>query len=197
MKADVNSLEMKELFFAVSLMTIILAAGSVNAINAQPFTNQTSNSETESEPRAFTDCYASFYSGMILLQVSEKREIDSESEMKQFFTDTCNFIHDETGKWLDLWNMNELKMLYDQVDMTKFNSKYYPQGIPGSVLDVFSGMGAMAGAVSNGTSINMDDDDFEDEEDNGDNGDNGNNSDDSDDSDNGNNEDNGNNDNNN
>jgi hypothetical protein len=191
---------MKELFVAVSLMTIILAASTVNAINAQPLTNQT-NPETES-PSTFTDCYASFYSGMVLLQVSEKREIDSEPEMKQFFTDTCNFIHDETGKWLDLWNINELKMLYDQVDMTKFNTKYYPQGIPGSILDVFSGMGAMAGAVSNGTSINMDDDDFEDEQDNGDNGDNGDNADtgdngdNADTGDNGNTDDNGNNDNN-
>ena len=180
MKANSNSQEMKELFVAVGLMTVILVASSVNAINAQPFTNQTNNSEMESQSKTFTDCYASFYSGMILLQVSEKREIESEPEMKQFFTDTCNFIHDETGKWLDLWNINELKMLYDQVDMTKFNSQYYPQGIPGSVIDVFTGMGAMAGAVSNGTSINMDDEDFEqdqeDEEDE-DNGDNGNNDD--------------------
>ena len=185
---------MKELFVAVSLMTIILAASSVNSINAQSFTNQTT-SNTESQSRTFTDCYASLYSGMILLQVSEKREIDSESEMKQFFTDTCNFIHDETGKWLDLWNMNELKMLYDQVDMTKFNSKYYPQGVPGSILDVFSGMGAMAGAVSNGTSINMDDEDFEDDEDNGDNGNNDDNGNDDNGNDDNGNDDNGNDDN--
>jgi hypothetical protein len=66
--------------------------------------------------------------------------------------------------------MDELKMLYDQVDMGKFNTKYYPQGIPGSVIDIFSGIGAMAGAVGNGTSINMDDEGFEeDDEDNGDN----------------------------
>ena len=163
---------MKELFVAVSLMTIILTA---SAVNGQPFTNQTNNSVTQSQSRTFTDCYASFYSGMILLQVSEKREIDSEPEMKQFFIHTCNFIHDETGKWLDLWKMNELKMLYDQVDMSKFNAKYYPQGIPGSVLDLFSGIGAMAGSVGNGTAINMEDEDFEDNGDNGDNGDNDNN----------------------
>lgn len=173
-KAHINSHEMKELFVTVGLMTIILAASTVGAVNAQPFTNQTNNSETESPSRTFTDCYASFYSGMILLQVSEKREIDSEPEMKQFFTDTCNFIHDETGKWLDLWKINELKMLYDQADMSKFNAKYYPEGISGSVLDVFSGIGAMAGAVSNGTAINMDDEDIADE-DSGDNGNNGNN----------------------
>ena len=193
MKANVNSQEMKELFVAVSLMTIILIASSVNAINAQQFTNQTNDSGTESQSRTFTDCYASFYSGMILLQVSEKREIDSVPEMKQFFTDTCNFIHDETGKWLDLWNMNELKMLYDQVDMSKFNSKYYPQGVPGPILDVFSGMGAMAGAISDGTSINMEDEDFEDEENNSDdggNGDSGNDGGDGDSGDDGNNNDN-------
>ena len=161
---------MKELFLVFSLLTIILTA---SAVNGQPFDTKTNNTGAESQSRTFTDCYASFYSGMILLQVSEKREIDSEPEMKQFFADTCNFIHDETGKWLDLWKMDELKMLYNQVDMSKFNTKYYPQGIPGSVIDVFSGIGAMAGAVGNGTSINMDDEGFEeDDEDSGDNEDN-------------------------
>lgn len=160
-KVDINSHKMKELFAVFGLLTIVL---TVNAINAQSLGNETSNAGIDSQSRTFTDCYASFYSGMILLQVSEKREIDSESEMKQFFTDTCNFIHDETGKWLDLWKMDELKMLYNQVDMSKFNAQYYPQGVPGSVIDVFSGIGAMAGAVGNGTAINMDDEDFEDDE---------------------------------
>ena len=89
---------MKELFVVFGLLAIILTG---NAVNAQTLGNETINAE-DSQSRTFTDCYASFYSGMILLQVSEKREIDSESEMKQFFTETCNFIHDETGKWLDL-----------------------------------------------------------------------------------------------
>jgi hypothetical protein len=161
---------MKELILVFSLLTIVLTA---SAVNGQPFNTETNTTGAESQSRTFTDCYASFYSGMILLQVSEKREIDSEPEMKQFFTDTCNFIHDETGNWLDLWKMDELKMLYDQVDMSKFNTKYYPTGIPGSVIDVFSGIGAMAGAVGNGTSINMDDEGFdedtEDDEENDDN----------------------------
>lgn len=170
---------MKEWFLVFSLLTIILTS---SAVNGQPFNTETNNTRTESQLRTFTDCYASFYSGMILLQVSEKREIDSEPEMKQFFTDTCNFIHNETGKWLDLWKMDELKMLYDQVDMSKFNTKYYPQGIPGSVIDIFSGIGAMAGAVGNGTSINMDDEGFE--EDDEDSGDNENDGDDGDDGDN-------------
>ena len=187
-KVDSNSHEMKELVLVFSLLTIILTA---SAVNGQPFNTEANNPGTESQSRTFTDCYAGFYSGMILLQVSEKREIDSEPEMKQFFTDTCNFIHDETGKWLDLWKMDELKMLYDQVDMSKFNTKYYPEGIPGSVIDVFSGIGAMAGAVGNGTSINMDDEGFEeDDEDSGDDEDNGDNEDSGDDEDNGDNEDN-------
>lgn len=152
---------MKDLFAVFGLLTIILTA---NAVYAQSLGNETNNAGIDSQSRTFTDCYASFYSGMILLQVSEKREIDSESEMKKFFTDTCNFIHDETGKWLDLWKMDELKMLYNQVDMSKFNAQYYPQGVPGSVIDVFSGIGAMAGAVGNGTAINMDDEDFEEDE---------------------------------
>src|SRR5688572_32002282 len=57
-----------------------------------------------------------------------------------------------TTLFRSLWKMDELKMLYNQVDMSKFNTKYYPQGIPGSVIDVFSGIGAMAGAVGNGRS---------------------------------------------
>lgn len=182
-KVDINSHKMKELFVVFGLLTIILTG---NAVNAQSLGNETFNAEIDSQSKTFTDCYASFYSGMILLQVSEKREIDSESEMKQFFIDTCNFIHDETGKWLDLWKMDELKMLYNQVDMGKFNTKYYPQGIPGDVIDVFSGIGAMAGAVGNGTAINMDDEDFEeDDEDAGDTGDNEDNEDNGDDQDNG------------
>src|SRR3972149_1001094 len=77
-KVDINSHEMKELFLVFSLLTIILTA---SAVNGQPFNTETNNTGTESQSRTFTDCYASFYSGMILLQVSEKREIDSELEI--------------------------------------------------------------------------------------------------------------------
>ena len=39
-------------------------------------------------------------------------------------------------------------MIYDQTDMNEFNIKYYPQGIPESVIDVFSGIAAMAEAAT-------------------------------------------------
>jgi hypothetical protein len=142
-------------FVVVGLLTAFIL--TVNTVNGQPLSNGTNNTEIESQPRTFTDCYSSFYSGMILLKVSEERDIGSEPELKLFFTHTCNFIHDETGKWLDLWKMDELKMIYNQVDMNKFNTKYYPQGIPESVIDVFSGMAAMAGAVGNGTDTTIED----------------------------------------
>ena len=142
-------------FVVVGLLTALIL--TVNTVNGQPLSNGTNNTEIESQPRTFTDCYSSFYSGMILLKVSEERDIGSEPELKLFFTHTCNFIHDETGKWLDLWKMDELKMIYNQVDMNKFNTKYYPQGIPESVIDVFSGMAAMAGAVGNGTDTTTED----------------------------------------
>ena len=137
---------MKELVVVVGLLTAFIL--TVSAVNGQPLDNGTNNTEIESQPRTFTDCYSSFYSGMVFLKVSEERDIGSEPELKQFFTHTCNFIHDETGKWLDLWKTDELKMLYDQVDMNKFNTKYYPQGVPESVIDVFSGMAAMAEAAT-------------------------------------------------
>ena len=137
---------MKELLVVVGLLTALILA--VNTANGQPLNNGTNNTAIESQPRTFTDCYSSFYSGMIFLKLSEDRDIGSEPELKQFFTNTCNFIHDETGIWLDLWKIDELKMIYNQTDMSKFNTKYYPQGTPQSVIDLFSGMAAMAEAAT-------------------------------------------------
>jgi hypothetical protein len=137
---------MKELLLVFGLLVAFIL--TVGAVNGQPFNNEINNTEIESQPRTFTDCYSSFYSGMIFLKLSEERDIGSESELEQFFTDTCNFIHDETGIWLDLWKIDELKMIYNQTDMNKFNTKYYPQGTPESVIDVFSGIAAMAEAAT-------------------------------------------------
>ena len=137
---------MKELLVIVGLLTALIP--TVNTVNGQPLNNGTNNSLMESQPRTFTDCYSSFYSGMIFLKLSEERDIGSEPELKQFFTHTCNFVHNETGTWLDLWKIQELKMIYNQTDMNKFNTKYYPQGVPESVIDVFSGMAAMAEAAT-------------------------------------------------
>ena len=39
-------------------------------------------------------------------------------------------------------------MIYNQTDMSKFNTKYYPQGVPEPVIDVFSGIAAMAEAAT-------------------------------------------------
>ena len=154
---------MKELLVVVGLLTAFILTAS--AVNGQTLNNGTKNTEIESQPRTFTDCYSSFYSGMIFLKVAEEKDIGSEPELRQLFIHTCNFIHDETGKWLDLWKMDELKMLYDQVDMNKFNTKYYPQGIPDSVIDVFSGIAATAGAVGNGIDTATEDEDEDGDED--------------------------------
>jgi hypothetical protein len=150
---------MKELLAVVGLLTALIL--TVNTVNGQLVNNGTNSIEMESQPRTFTDCYSSFYSGMIFLKVSEERDIGSEPELKQFFTHTCNFIHDEAGIWLDLWKIDELKMIYNQTDMNKFNTKYYPQGIPEPVIDVFSGIAAMPEAATE-----EDEEDEEEEEDN-------------------------------
>jgi hypothetical protein len=140
-----NSLEMKELLVVVGLLTALII--TVNTANGQPLNNVTNSTLIESQPRTFTDCYSSFYSGMIFLKLSEDRDIGSEPELKQFFTNTCNFFHDETGIWLDLWKIDELKMITNQTDMNKFNTKYYPQGTPESVINIYSSMAAMAEAA--------------------------------------------------
>ncbi|MFZ0628632.1 MAG: hypothetical protein WAM16_04975 [Nitrososphaeraceae archaeon] len=149
------------------LMALIL---TVNTVNGQPLNNGTNNTAIESQPRTFTDCYSSFYSGMIFLKLSEQRDIGSEPELKQFFTHTCNFIHDETGLWLDLWKIDELKMIYNQTDMNKFNTKYYPQGTPESVIDVFSGMAAMAEAAIEDEDEEQDEEGNEEQDEGGDEG---------------------------
>ena len=153
---------MKELLVIVGLVTALIL--TVNTVNGQPLNNGTNNTAIESQPRTFTDCYSSFYSGMIFLKLSEERDVGSEPELKQFFTDTCNFIHDETGIWLDLWKIDELKMIYNQTDMNKFNTKYYPQGTPESVIDVFSGMAAMAEAATEEEDEEEDEEEGENEE---------------------------------
>jgi hypothetical protein len=153
---------MKELLVVVGLVTALIL--TVNTVNGQPLNNGTNNTAIESQPRTFTDCYSSFYSGMIFLKLSEERDVGSEPELKQFFTDTCNFIHDETGIWLDLWKIDELKMIYNQTDMNKFNTKYYPQGTPESVIDVFSGMAAMAEAATEEEDEEEDEEEGENEE---------------------------------
>ena len=86
------------------------------------------------------------------MEIVGQTNIDvTDSELKQFFTHICNFVHDETGNWLTLSKVVELKMLLNQVDLDKFKTKYYPQGIHQSVIDVFSGMVGMARVVGNGT----------------------------------------------
>jgi len=138
----------------VSLVVGLLTAFSltVSAVNGQPFNNVTNTTETESQSGTFLDCYSSFYSGMILWKTLEPTNTDAtEPELKQFFTHTCNFVHDETGKWLNIWKADELKTLLNQVDIDKFKTKYYPQGMPQSVIDISSGIVGMVGAVGNGT----------------------------------------------
>ena len=152
---------MKELLAVVAVVGLLTASIlTVNTVNGQLLNNGTNNTEMESQQRTFTDCYSSFYSGMIFLKVSEERDIGSEPELKEFFTHTCNFIHDETGIWLDLWKIDELRMIYNQTDMNKFNTKYYHQGVPEPVIDVFSGIAAIAGAATE----EEDEEDEEDEE---------------------------------
>ena len=138
---------------AILLVIGLLSAFSltVSTVNGQPFNNETNTTETESQSGTFLDCYSSFYSGMILLKMFGSTNISAtEPELKQFFSHTCNF-HDETGKWLNIWKADELKTLLNQVDINKFKTKYYPQGMPQSVIDVSSGIVGMVGAVGNGT----------------------------------------------
>jgi hypothetical protein len=137
------------LFFLATITIITLMSQNGNG---QPFNNETNSTETESPSGTFLDCYSSFYGGMYLWKMFGHTNIDvTDSELKQFFTHICNFVHDETGNWLYLSKLDELKMLLNQVDLDKFKTKYYPQGIPQSVIDVFSGMMGMAGVMGNGT----------------------------------------------
>jgi hypothetical protein len=141
---------MRALLLVVGLLTAFSL--TVSAVNGQPFNNETNTTETESQSGTFLDCYSSFYSGMILWKTLEPTNTDvTEPELKQFFTNTCNFVHDETGKWLNIWKAEEFKTLLNQVDIDKFKTKYYPQGMPQSIIDVSSGIVGMAGAVGNGT----------------------------------------------
>jgi hypothetical protein len=141
---------MKGVLQVVGLLTAFSL--TVSAVNGQPFNNETNSTETESQSGTFLDCYSSFYSGMILWKTFGQTNInETEPEFKQFFAHLCNFIHDETGNWSDIWKADNLKMLLNQVDMNKFKTKYYPQGIPQSVIDGFGAMVGMAGAVGNGT----------------------------------------------
>ncbi len=149
-------MKMKEVLLVVGLLTAFSL--TVTAVYGQPFNNETNSTKTESQSGTFLDCYSSFYSGMILWKRFGETNIDAiEPELKQFFTHTCNFVHDETGQWLDLWKADKLKMLLNQVDMDKFKTKYYPQGIPQSVIDVSSAMVGMAGAVGKGTNTTTED----------------------------------------
>ena len=139
---------------AILLVIGLLSAFSLTVcvVNGQPFDNETNTTETESQSGTFLDCYSSFYSGMILLKMFGSTNISAtEPELKQFFSHTCNFVHDETGKWLNICKADELKTLLNQVDIDKFKTKYYPQGMPQSVIDVSSGIVGMVGAVGNGT----------------------------------------------
>jgi hypothetical protein len=160
-------IKMKGVLLVVGLLTALSI--TVSAVNGQPFNNETNSTETESQSGTFLDCYSSFYSGMILWKTSTERNVsETEPELKQFFTNTCNFLHDETGEWLDIWKAGNVKMLFNQVDMDKFNTKYYPQGIPQSVIDGSTAMMSMASTVVNGTAIDAEDDDADAEDDDAD-----------------------------
>lgn len=154
-RGDRMQMKIKGAILVVGLLT---AFGlTVSVVNGQPINNKTNSTVIESQSGTFLDCYSNFYSGMIIWKRFGQTNTDAtEPELKQFFTHICNFVHDETGNWLDIWKADNFKMLLNQVDMNKFKTKYYPQGIPQSVIDVSSAMVGMAGAEGNATESTTD-----------------------------------------
>jgi hypothetical protein len=155
----------KGMLLVLSLLTAFSL--TVSAVNGQSINNESNTTQTESQSGTLMDCYSNFYSGMIVWKMFGDNNTDSNvPELKQFFTNICNFVHDETGQWLDIWKSDEFKMIFNQTDMNKFNTKYYPQGIPQSIIDDSGVIVAMAGGVGNGTNTNTEDENTNTEDEN-------------------------------
>ena len=149
-------IKMNEVLLVVGLL--IAFSLTVSTVTGQSF-NETNSTMTESLSGGFVDCYSSFNSGMILWKKFGETNISAtEPELKQFFAHICNFVHDETGNWLDIWKGDNLRTLLTQVDMNKFKTKYYPQGIPQPLIDVSSALVGVAGAVGNASATHAEDD---------------------------------------
>ena len=60
-------------------------------------------------------------------------------QIKQYYSNICNFIHDKYGIWITFADYVDDP---DSWDWTDFKSKYYPDGVPQSVkeLNKFKGM---------------------------------------------------------
>ena len=156
LQEDRIQMKVNEVLLAVGLL--IGFGLTVNTVTGQSFSNETNSTVTESQAGEFVDCYSSFNTGMILWKRFGETNISAtEPQLKQFFTHLCNFVHDETGSWLDIWKGDNLRMLFNQVDMNKFKMKYYPQGIPRPLIDVSSSLVGVAGAVGNATGTHTED----------------------------------------
>jgi len=88
-----------------------------------------------------------------MISYLQKKFINYKQYFTDSFTNICNFVHDETGKWMNILDVEETEMLTREGSFPadKFIMKYYPQGIPESVNKTFSQFGENFASGTNGT----------------------------------------------
>lgn len=84
--------------------------------NGQTFDNQT-------ETGSFFRCYTSFSSFFLMSNQLTPATVDlTDPQVKTFITNTCNFYHEKTGKWIDVLSLNALDIGAKVIE--EFNQTY-------------------------------------------------------------------------
>jgi protein-disulfide isomerase len=79
------------------------------------------STEKDSENRTFADCYSEIAGSILLASIFTPYTIDlTDPEMKNYFSNVCNFYYEKSGKWIKMLQDSEIAAMYGQ----EFYNKY-------------------------------------------------------------------------
>jgi hypothetical protein len=116
--------------FASVAVSLTIGLLLINIAHAQ-LTNDTN------EERSYLNCYRSFAKDIMLHNMISPLNytIDlNDPVIKKHYSNICNFLHEKTGIW---GNSND-DTKTNGWNWTEFESKYYPNGLPQSVEELFN-----------------------------------------------------------
>jgi hypothetical protein len=67
------------------------------------------NQIVSAESKNFLECYRSFSSYLFMMNVFSGTNFDLlDTKMKAWITNICNFYHEKTGVWVNIWDDNSI-----------------------------------------------------------------------------------------
>lgn len=102
-------------------LSIVAISLTVGLVLMQYAHGQTAENQTETG--SFFRCYTSFSSFFLMSNQLTPATVDlTDPQVKTFITNTCNFYHEKTGKWIDVLSFNALDI--DAKVIEEFNHTY-------------------------------------------------------------------------